>query len=84
MSKKVIFKTNINCASCKATVEKVFEGKELYDTFDVDYSNPEKPATFTLREGVEQAQVEKLIKEAGYKAEVVRNTSFLDRLRGKR
>jgi copper chaperone CopZ len=77
---KVTFNTNINCDSCKATVEKAFEGKDLYTDFNVDFSNPKKPATFSLKEGVKPEQVRKLIHDAGYKAEVAEETSFMKKL----
>ncbi|RYD81209.1 MAG: heavy-metal-associated domain-containing protein [Sphingobacteriales bacterium] len=84
MGNKVTFNTNINCASCYANVEKAFEGKKLYNDFQVDFANPKKPATFTLNEGVKTDQIRKLIKEAGYKAEVVDETNFLRKIFSKK
>lgn len=77
---KVTFYTNINCDSCKSTVEKAFQGKDLYTEFNVDFADPKRPATFNLKEGVKPADVKKLIQEAGYKAEVVEDTGLMSRL----
>ena len=81
---KVSFHTNINCASCKANVEKVFDGRNMYNDFQVNFNDPQKTATFNLREGVNVMEVQRLIKEAGYKAEVVDETNFLKRLFGRK
>jgi hypothetical protein len=77
---KIIFNTNINCSSCKANVEKAMEGKHLYKSFEVDYNNPQKPATFELEEGVKAGKIQELIFEAGYKAEIAKKASWLERL----
>ena len=77
---KVTFYTNIKCDACKATIEKAFEGKNLYTDFQVDLADPNRPATFTLAEGAKPEEVKRLIQEAGYKAEVVEDTNFLRKL----
>lgn len=81
---KVTFYTNINCDTCKATVEKAFEGKNIYTDFQVDYSDPRRPATFTLNDGITTDQVQKLIQEAGYKAEMVDDTNMVRKLFSKK
>jgi cation transport ATPase len=78
---KITFKTNINCASCKATVEKTFKGRRMYKTFDVDFNDPDKLATFDLEENINPEEIQKLIREAGYKAEIVKRSSWLDKLK---
>lgn len=75
----VKFKTNIDCENCKTEVEKAFEGKNLYNKWEVDFDTPNKTATFDLVDGVSPSQVEALIKEAGYKAEVVEETQPVDK-----
>lgn len=77
---KVTFKTNINCAACKSTVEEALKNKNLYSSFDVDFKDPEKPATFELNDGVSIEDVQQLIKDAGYKAEVAKKASWMDRM----
>ena len=79
-NKKVTFNTNINCGSCKATVEKAFEGKHLYNDLEVDFADPKRPATFTLAEGVSADEIKTVIESAGYKAEEVKSGGLFSKL----
>jgi copper chaperone CopZ len=56
------------------------EDKHLYKNFEVDFGNPEKPATFELEDGVSPDQIKDLIQKAGYKAEVIKKASWLGRV----
>jgi copper chaperone CopZ len=74
--KKFTFNTNINCASCKATIEKAFDGRDLYSELEVNFSDPKRPATFTARGGVSAEDIRAVIESAGYKAEQVKTGLF--------
>ncbi|WP_460672429.1 heavy-metal-associated domain-containing protein [Larkinella ripae] len=65
---KLIFKTNIKCGACVATVTP-FLNKAVGETnWQVDTQNPDKLLTV---EGATVDQVKEALNEAGYKAEPV-------------
>ncbi len=63
------FKTNINCGSCIKTVtpflNKIFE----IESWEVDTDNPDK--ILTVKGDITSEEVIEVLKEAGYKAEIL-------------
>ena len=65
---KLIFKTNIKCGGCVATVTPFLNKTVGENNWQVDTQNPDKLLTV---EGATVDQVKEALKEAGYKAEPV-------------
>jgi copper chaperone len=63
-----IFKTNIKCGNCVATVTPFLNKAVGENNWQVDIQNPDKLLTV---EGATVDQVKEALKEAGYKAEPV-------------
>jgi len=69
--KIIKFKTNINCGGCLATVTPFLNGVDFISNWQVDTSSPDKVLTVS-GEGIEPQQIQNLVDEAGFKAEVLR------------
>lgn len=65
---KLLFKTNIKCGGCVATVTPFLNKTVGENNWQVDTQNPDKLLTV---EGATVDQVKEALKEAGYKAEPV-------------
>ena len=62
------FKTNINCGNCIRAVTPTLNGERAIQTWEVDTTSPDK--ILTVATELSAAQVEALIEEAGFKAQV--------------
>jgi copper chaperone len=69
--KIIKFKTNINSEGCLATVAPFLNGADFISNWQVDTSDPDKLLTVS-GEGLEPQQIQNLVEEAGFKAEVLR------------
>ncbi|MEC7753699.1 heavy-metal-associated domain-containing protein [Roseivirga sp. UBA1976] len=63
--KKSVFKTNINCGGCVATVTPFLEKANSVKRWEVDTNSKEKKLTVT-GEYLDKAEVINLVKEAGF------------------
>ena len=63
--KKAVFKTNINCGGCVATVTPFLEKANSIKSWEVDTNSKEKKLTVT-GENLDKAEVINLVKEAGF------------------
>lgn len=66
--KKVVFKTNINCGGCIATVTPFLEKATTVNHWEVDTNAKDKKLT-VQGEGLDKQEVIDLVKEAGFKIE---------------
>lgn len=64
------FKTNINCSGCVAAVQPHLDAAEGICEWSVDTSNKDKILTVHSN-GINEEQVVKIIKNAGYKIEPI-------------
>lgn len=64
------FKTNINCSGCVAAVQPHLDAVEGIFEWNVDTSNKDKILTVHSN-GINEEQVVKIIKNAGYKIEPI-------------
>ncbi len=64
------FKTNINCSGCVAIVKPHLDNVEGITGWNVDTSNKDKILTVHSN-GINEEQVVKIIKNAGYKIEPI-------------
>jgi copper chaperone len=64
------FKTTINCNNCKAKVSNVLNNAEGVNKWDVDVINPSKILSVET-DNLSAADVIKLVKSAGFNAEVI-------------
>ncbi len=69
--KIIKFKTNINCGGCVATVTPFLNESGFISNWQVDTNSPDKVLTVS-GEGIEPQQIQNLVEEAGFKAEVLR------------
>jgi copper chaperone len=70
MKKTLTYKTNIKCNGCIATVTPFFKKNEAIKKWSVDLESPDRVLTIEMENG-EIAEIESLIKEAGYEAESI-------------
>lgn len=63
--KKAVFKTNINCGGCVATVTPFLEKANTVKNWEVDTDSKEKKLTVT-GENLDKSEVISLVKEAGF------------------
>ncbi len=66
--KKVVFKTNINCGGCIATVTPFLEKATTINHWEVDTDSKDKKLT-VQGVGLDKQEVIDLVKEAGFKIE---------------
>ena len=66
--KDLKFKTNINCGSCVANITPFLDKAEGINEWNVDTTNAQKILTVSTG-NLNEAEVIKLVQEAGYKAE---------------
>ena len=66
--KDLKFKTNINCGGCVANVTPFLNQEEGIYEWNVDTTNAQKVLTVST-EKLSEAEVIKIVQEAGYKAE---------------
>lgn len=66
--KKAVFKTNINCGGCIATVTPFLEKAVTINQWEVDTNSKDKKLT-VLGDQLDKSEVIKLVKEAGFKIE---------------
>ena len=66
--KDLKFKTNINCGSCVANITPFLDKAEGIHEWKVDTTNAQKILTVSTG-NLNEAEVIKLVQEAGYKAE---------------
>ncbi|MBK0401867.1 heavy-metal-associated domain-containing protein [Adhaeribacter sp. BT258] len=66
--KDLKFKTNINCGSCVANISPFLDKAEGINEWKVDTTNAQKILTVSTA-NLNEAEVIKLVQEAGYKAE---------------
>lgn len=66
--KDLKFKTNINCGGCVANVTPFLSKEEGICEWNVDTTNPQKVLTVST-DKLSEAEVIKIVQEAGYKAE---------------
>ena len=66
--KDLKFKTNINCGSCVANITPFLDKAEGINEWNVDTTNAQKILTVSTGT-LNEAEVIKLVQEAGYKAE---------------
>ncbi|MBK0403873.1 heavy-metal-associated domain-containing protein [Adhaeribacter sp. BT258] len=66
--KDLKFKTNINCGGCVASITPFLNKAEGITEWNVDTTNAQKVLTVST-EKLNEAEVIKLVQEAGYKAE---------------
>jgi hypothetical protein len=64
------FKTNINCGNCIKSVTPFLNQEIDIEHWEVDTENPDK--VLTIRGEVTSVQVESIIKEAGFVANVIK------------
>jgi copper chaperone CopZ len=64
------FKTNINCGNCIKSVTPFLNQEIDIEHWEVDTENPDK--VLTIRGEVTSLQVESIIKEAGFVANVIK------------
>ncbi len=70
MTKTLTYKTNIKCNGCIAAITPLFEKSKTIKKWSVDLESDDRILTVDL-EGGEASEVESLVKEAGYEAEVM-------------
>ena len=63
--KKAVFKTNINCGGCVATVTPFLEKANSVNSWEVDTNSKDKKLTVT-GENLDKTEVINLVKEAGF------------------
>ena len=63
--KKAVFKTNINCGGCVATVTPFLEKAKTINHWEVDTNSKEKKLTVT-GDNLDKTEVVNLVKEAGF------------------
>ena len=66
--KDLKFKTNINCGGCVANITPFLDKAEGINEWNVDTTNAQKILTVSTG-NLNEAEVIKLVQEAGYKAE---------------
>jgi copper chaperone len=66
--KDLKFKTNINCGGCVANVTPFLNKEEGICEWNVDTTNAQKVLSVTT-ENLSEAEVIRIVQEAGYKAE---------------
>ena len=66
--KKAVFKTNINCGGCIATVTPFLEKATTIKEWHVDTDSKDKKLTVT-GDQLDKSEVINLVKEAGFKIE---------------
>ena len=66
--KILVFKTNINCGGCVASVKPHLDKAEGIEKWEVDTSNKDKVLTVTAN-GITEDEVINLVEKAGYKIE---------------
>ena len=81
MNKITLF-TNINCDSCRQKILKAFEGKNMITALEVDFANPEKPATFTVNDNVTPDDLISVIESVGYQAREAKKTGLFSKIFG--
>lgn len=69
------FKTNINCGDCIARVTPYLEKVENINSWQVDTGSKDKILTVT-GQSISAGEVEKVVKDAGYKIEQENNSVF--------
>lgn len=69
--KIIKFKTNIKCGGCLATVTPFLNRVDFISNWQIDTNSPDKVLTVS-GEGIEPQQIQDLVGEAGFKAEVLR------------
>jgi len=67
---ELLFKTNIKCNGCIATVTPFLNGEKQIQEWKVDLSNPERVLSVKT-DGLPAEEVTELIKKAGYQAEQI-------------
>ncbi len=68
---ELLFKTNIKCNGCIATVTPFLDGEKQIDEWKVDLENPERILS-VKSETVSSESVVELLKKAGYTAEEIK------------
>ena len=63
------FKTTINCANCVRAITPALNGEPAIQAWEVDTTGPDK--LLTVRTDLAAAQVEALVKEAGFQAQAI-------------
>ncbi len=63
------FKTTINCANCVRAITPALNGEPAIQAWEVDTTAPDK--LLTVHTDLGAAQVEALVKEAGFEAQAV-------------
>lgn len=70
MTKILIYKTNIKCNGCIATIAPYFKKEQTIKEWSVDLENPNRLLTIQLVDG-DSNRIESLISEAGFEAELI-------------
>jgi copper chaperone len=68
--KTFLFKTNINCSSCIATISPELNFKDKIKDWSVDVTIPEKILTITTE--YSEKAVQEILEKVGYKAELLK------------
>ncbi|MDA3616614.1 heavy-metal-associated domain-containing protein [Polluticaenibacter yanchengensis] len=72
MKNKILqFKTNINCASCVASVTPFLDNAEGIENWDIDTQKRDKILT-VMTEGITEREVIKAVENAGFKIEPIK------------
>lgn len=62
------FNTNIKCTACEKKIAETFTKEPKIISFKVDLNDPKRPMEVSVSEGISEAKVQSLIREAGFEA----------------